>query len=232
MIKQSLALLLLSCSLSYGAFRDCDTAQVDDVINAVNGTQVAGHTKFTGQPNDGDIIRIPATGANPGLWNKQIVITKAISLQGAGPNLTIIYDQVVGVSLCKWFASGTNANSVMTGFQFLGGNNGQGITGLSTNHGNIAGGDCFNVQGSTENGWTFRAYNNIFDGMIAFPFFTEQITACIDHNKFVHSAGVGYTYADNFGGPDKFGGDGSWASPTLPQNVTNKAVFEIGRAHV
>lgn len=147
--------------------------------------------------SDGDIVTIPAGTAD---WNTVLDITKAITLQGAGMDSTIIRDQITSGPLITWTLVG-NKNSRMTGIGFQ--DNGRGA---------IAYNGVVYVSGGYDSR-RMRIDNCRFVNLNGVSIFTGDTLGVIDSCHFVNGAAkiFVYVYHENWGGYTF--SDGSFADP-------------------
>jgi len=165
-----------------------------------NGTAASVQFIHNNQARNGDTITLPA-----GIfaWTTGVVISKAITLQGAGVGNTVIRDNVQGNRIIFWTLPNFAGNSRLTGIEFQdgGGTHSAAPTG------------AFHVDGTNSSGATFRwdhCYWNNVNGSAVF----DTVIGVIDHNTFyvARNAIPLYFYATRWDGGGF--GDGSWAAPT------------------
>ena len=165
-----------------------------------NGTAASVQSILNNQAQNGDTITLPA-----GIfaWTTGVVISKAITLQGAGVGNTVIRDNVQGNRIIFWTLPNVAGNSRLTGIEFQdgGGTHSAAPTG------------AFHVDGTNSSGATFRwdhCYWNNVNGSAVF----DTVIGVIDHNTFYVARGSIplYFYATRWNG--RSFGDGSWAAPT------------------
>src|SRR5260370_39115285 len=93
-----------------------------------NGTAASVQSILNNQAQNGDTITLPA-----GIfaWTTGVVISKAITLQGAGVGNTVIRDNVQGNRIIFWTLPNVAGKSRLTGIeiQFGGGTNSAATTG-------------------------------------------------------------------------------------------------------
>ncbi len=149
---------------------------------------------------NGDTITIP-----PGTftWPRGIIITKAITLQGAGAGSTIIKDGVQNGSLIGVTLVASKVTR-LTGIEFQGG-------GRTSYHNGVV-----TVAGSNTNGSQFRMdhckWNVDVNGS---PLF-DTVTGVVDHNTFIRRGGEDghafWVFGTRWNGSNY--GDGSWSALT------------------
>ena len=157
--------------------------------------------------HDGDTITIPAgtfTWSTGVQFPRPGQSVKAITLQGAGANSTIIRDNVQSGQLILITLAANNLTRI-TGIQF--------VDGGRVNPAPAPGG-IMRVVGNNTNGSQFRWDNCIWNGLQGFPVM-DTVIGVIDHNTFgpLPQYQMIYVYGSfwNNQGAD---GDGSWAAPT------------------
>jgi hypothetical protein len=144
---------------------------------------------------NGDTITLP-TGTF--IWDRQVSITKAITLQGAGAGSTIVKDAVQSGQLVRWSLA-AGQNSRLTGIEFQD---------MRTNF--VEG--VLVVTGSNTNGATFRWDNCKWNGMRhGVPIF-DTVIGVVDHNTFVNGS-TEVRIKGSFWNDQGPYGDGSWAAP-------------------
>jgi len=148
------------------------------------------------QAQNGDTITLPA-----GIfaWTTGVVISKAITLQGAGVGNTIVRDAGQSDSLIDWTLA-AGFVSRLTGIEFQDG-------GRATNRPGI-----FYVSGSNTNGSQFRMDHCNLNALNGFPSF-DTVIGVIDHCTFTVTH-YNTIFIFGYGWNGHLYGDGSWAAPT------------------
>jgi len=150
---------------------------------------------------DGDTVIVPAGSAT---WTSGLVVTKAITLQGAGIGSTIILDGITisGNSPLLKVTSVANKNTRVTGIEF--GNSG---AALQTN-------GVIQLAGADWNNSTIRFDNcklNLLNGV---SIQTYNLIGVIDHCTFVDKYGVSINVQNGGWGNVGNYGDNSWVQPS------------------
>lgn len=156
-------------------------------INAASASRADVGTAVTAAV-DGDTVSIPAGTAT---WTSELEIAKAITLQGAGMDLTVIADGITDGGPLISFTGVANQTSRLTGIGFEdGGRTLEAFAGVVSI---VAGGyDARRV----------RIDHCRFNDLFGFSVFTSDVIGVIDHNQFVNSASkiFIYIYHENWGG--------------------------------
>jgi hypothetical protein len=155
---------------------------------------------FHNQARNGDTIILPAGIFT---WTTGVVISKAITLQGAGVGRTIIRDGVQNGQLVLWSLV-AGFPSRLTGIEFQDGGR---VTTANAPRG------VLHVDGSNTNGSSFRWDHCKWNDLNGYPVF-DTVIGVIDHNSFskLSKRDTIYVYGSRWNGRDY--GDGSWAAPT------------------
>jgi hypothetical protein len=166
-------LLSLSGSTIFGATINAASPAAADVQGAVNSA------------SDGDTVVVPAGSAT---WSTEVKVTKAITLQGAGTNSTIIT-----TSLGPGLSINSDNNGVLrvTGFTFNGGN--------AANNGPV-----------TLSGNQVRLDSCLFTNCALFSLYCYDAFGVVDHCTFVPKDGGPFISDAGYGGQSY--GDGSWTN--------------------
>ena len=164
-----------------------------------NGTAESVQFFHDNQAQNGDTITFPA---GVFAWTTGVVISKAITLQGAGVGSTIIKDDVQSGSLIS-FALQPNLTSRLTGIEFQDG-------GRAT-YNNTPG--WMHIDGKNTDGSQFRLDHNRFFHMNG-DIGPDTVIGVADHNDIVPLPGRGcFTIFGRLWGGSDQGGDPSWSAP-------------------
>jgi hypothetical protein len=165
-----------------------------------NGTPQNIQNIHDAQAQNGDTITLPA---GIFIWTSGVILTKAITLQGAGIGATIIRDSVQGSQIISWTLPNVPSNSRLTGIEF------QDAGGTHS----AAPAGAFHVDGSNTSGATFRWDNCYWNNVNGAPVL-NTVLGVIDHDTFYQTRGndiIIYFYGTRWNG-GAFG-DGAWAAP-------------------
>jgi hypothetical protein len=152
----------------------------------------------------GDTVVIPAGTAD---WTTTFVVTKGVTIKGAGVGLTIIRTAVPdGSPLMDWHLV-SNRVSRLTGIEFRKGN------GPAANY--VA---AFKLNGVNTDGRRIRIDHCKFDTLECSVLLNYTALGVFDHNTVISSgtpAWLGYMKGNSWNGvqSDNTFGDGAWAAP-------------------
>ena len=144
-----------------------------DVQNAIN------------KAHDGDTVLVPAGSAT---WTSEVIVSNAITLQGAGINSTIITSSL---NPALWANNDNKGELQISGFTFNG-----------------AGAEGFGVVSLT--GYQVRMDNCLITNCALFSASSYDGYGVIDHCIFDERDGGIYVQDPDYGGDEN--GDGSWAT--------------------
>jgi hypothetical protein len=170
-------------------------------IYSSNGSAADVQRIHDTQAQNGDTITLPAGIFT---WTTGVIVTKAITLQGAGVGVTILKDDVQSGQLILWTLA-AGYPSRITGIEFQDGGR---INVISAPAG------VLHVNGSNTNGSTFRFDHSEWNNLKG-PTVFDTVIGVIDHNTFITDTGFSipfYAYATTWDG--QLNGDGSWAAAT------------------
>jgi hypothetical protein len=185
---ESIVLSLLMVASARGATITAASSSRADVGTAVTSAV------------DGDTVAIPAGTSD---WTSTLTISKAITLQGAGTNSTVITTGVAdGTPLITWNLVAGKA-SRMTAIKFKDGTQARTF------------GQLINVNGVNTDARTWRCDSCLFTNVNGVFLITSALGVA-DHNTiyFNVTAGVGYVKGSSWGGTQGINsfGDGAWAA--------------------
>ena len=157
------------------------------IINARSAAQI-DVAAAVGLARNGDEVDIPAGTAH---WSSPFVLSKAVTIRGAGIGHTIIYNDYRGG---RWWTVQLvpGQHTRITNIEFL---NGTGSAGGNITQGN------FYIEGQTKpNGGDFRLDHCKIYGMTGGPtIHTETVLGVVDHCFITSADGtIGYTYDGSF----------------------------------
>jgi hypothetical protein len=166
-----------------------------------NGSAASVQSIHDAQARNGDTITIPAGTFT---WSNRVIITKAITLQGAGIGNTIVKDNVQGTQLILWTLA-AGQPSRMTGIQFQnGGRSAQADSPMGV----------IRIAGNNEtNGATIRIDHckfNQLNGVVVL----DTAIGVVDHNIASRDNIMFCVLDESWGGDTLQKGDVSYAAPT------------------
>jgi hypothetical protein len=150
------------------------------------------------QAQNGDTITLPA---GIFVWTTGVILSKAITLQGAGVGSTIVKDAGQNNSIISWMLTAGYV-SRLTGIEFQDGGRASTLAGL------------LDVSGSNTNSSAFRMDHCNWNDPNGYPIF-DTVLGVIDHNSFYITGkqqNAMFIYGSRWNNQNY--GDGSWAAPT------------------
>jgi hypothetical protein len=147
---------------------------------------------------DGDTVQVREGTAT---WTQTLVVSKAITLKGAGIGKTVILDGMTNGAALIVINGVANKITRLTGFEFRdGGRTGQG--------------SVIYLRADGYDSRRMRIDNNKFDHLKAFAIRPEGVVGVIDHNQFYATPTNIFIYVfHQFIGLDPVHSDSSWSNP-------------------
>jgi len=187
-----------SVSVAFGVFGTIASPANASTITAASCSYSAVAAAVT-SASHGDTVAIPAGTCK---WDATLVVTKAITLQGAGVGRTVIQDGVIGDKALVDLTLVANLVTRLTGVEFRDG----GIGGINYN-------GIIVVRGANSDSRRVRIDHCQFDHLDGTQVFLSDALGVVDHNNFVSVGRIPiYVYHANWDGVPYSAG--SWSAST------------------